>query len=83
LSGFFASYARPEESRPFRIERIIPKAQVENGRNVFVAEARIGGRADWIRPGLEGVAKIQVGRRGVWWITLHRAIDYLRMNFLL
>lgn len=83
LSGFFTSYARPEESQSFRIERVIPKARVENGRNVFVAEARIGGRADWIRPGLEGVAKIQVGRRGVWWITLHRAIDYLRMNFLL
>ena len=64
-------------------ERIIPKAQVENGRNVYVAEARIGGEANWIRPGLEGIAKIQAGRRGIWWITLHRAIDHLRMNFWL
>ena len=83
LAGLFASYARPDETREFRVSRVLPEAQIRQGRNAYVAEARVDTPADWIRPGMEGVAKIHLGPRRVWWITLHRAVDYVRMNLWL
>ena len=53
------------------------------GHNVYVAEAYITPDAEWMRPGMEGVARIEVGPRRVWWITLHKCIDYLRLNYWL
>jgi multidrug efflux pump subunit AcrA (membrane-fusion protein) len=83
LGGFFASYARPEETRRLTVRRVLPEAQIREGRNVYVAEAEVSAPADWLRPGLEGVAKIDLGRRRVWWVVLHRAVDYLRMKLWL
>ncbi len=37
----------------------------------------------WIRPGMEGVARIDVGRRPIRWIAFHRIVDYLRLRFWL
>jgi hypothetical protein len=83
LRGAFASYARPEDVREFRVSRVLAGAEVRDSRNVYVAEAEIGALADWMRPGMDGVAKVRIGRRPVWWIALHRVIDYLRINLWL
>ena len=83
LRGFVATHARPERTRPIRITRIRPAAEVADASNVFIAEAEVEGPFDWTRPGMEGVARIHVGRRRVWWILTHRAIDYLRLTFWL
>ena len=65
----------------FEVARALPEAQLRNGRNVYVAEAQVDATEDWIRPGMEGMAKIELGRRRIWWVTLHRVIDYLRLKF--
>jgi len=83
LAGVFASYARPQETRSFRISRVLPTAQIRHGKNVYVAEADVGAAGGAIRPGMEGVAKVSVGPRKVWWIASHRVLDYLRMTFWL
>lgn len=84
LLGSFVSLARPEASRPFRIDRVLGSARVIDGRNVLVAEADLAvAGPTWLRPGMEGVARIHVGPRRIWWIVLHRAVDYLRLNFWL
>ncbi len=83
LSGVFASRARPEHSRPFRITRIHPRTEVRARGNVCIVEASADLTDTWTRPGMEGVAQIHVGRRRVWWIGLHRILDYLRLNFWL
>ncbi len=80
LSGTFASYARPEDVREFSISRVLASARIHDTKNVYVAEADIDARGDWMRPGMEGVAKINMGAHKVWWIALHRVIDYLRIN---
>ncbi|MFQ5489430.1 MAG: efflux RND transporter periplasmic adaptor subunit [Phycisphaerae bacterium] len=80
LAGTFAARARPEQSQAFRIERIKPLAELRQGANVCVAEAAADLSAQWMRPGMEGIAKIEVGRRRVWWVLLHRSIDYLNLN---
>jgi hypothetical protein len=81
--GAFASYARPEQVQELRLTRIRPQAEVRNENNVYIAEAEVHEAHDWIRPGMEGVAKVHLGPRRVWWVTLHRVIDYLRLKLWL
>ena len=83
LRGQFVSEARPESPQGFELTRLRPRAEIVDGQNVFVleADARLGG--DFLRPGMEGTAQIEVGRRQVWWVALHGVVDYLRLNFWL
>lgn len=83
LSGTFASHARPEHSLPFRITRVHPRTEVRAQGNMCIVEASADLADTWMRPGMEGVAQVHVGRRRVWWIGLHRILDYLRLNLWL
>ncbi|MFQ5494813.1 MAG: efflux RND transporter periplasmic adaptor subunit, partial [Phycisphaerae bacterium] len=83
LSGTFAARARPEQSRPFRITRIHPRTEIGAQGNMCIVEASANLADTWMRPGMEGAARVHVGRRRVWWIGLHRILDYLRLNFWL
>lgn len=83
FTGRFAASARPEATELFELTRVRPSAEVKDGRNIFIAEADITPDADWMRPGMEGVAKIQIGSRPVWWVALHGVIDHLRMKYWL
>jgi multidrug efflux pump subunit AcrA (membrane-fusion protein) len=80
LTGSFAPHARPEESQAFRIKRVRPQAEVHDQKNVIVAEAEIDLPYAWMRPGMEGVARVNVGRRPVWWVALHGAIEYVQLH---
>ncbi len=83
VAGVFVGYAAPEAPRAFRIARVKPAAQLREGRTVFVAEATIASDTGALRPGMEGVAKLSLGSRRIWWVTLHGVIDYLRMHLFL
>jgi hypothetical protein len=80
LGGGFVPHARPEESQAFQITRVRPQSEIHGQKNVYVAEADTDLPYTWMRPGMEGVAKIDVGRRRVWWVALHRAIEYVQFN---
>ncbi len=82
-AGLFAAFARPNQPVTFQVHRVLDSAQVVNGRNVILAEADIQPNENWLRPGMEGVARVQIGARRAWWVALHRATDYLRLNFWL
>jgi multidrug efflux pump subunit AcrA (membrane-fusion protein) len=72
---------RPEDTFAVEVERIEPAAQVEREGNVFVVRGRLTGqRADWLRPGMSGVAKVDSPRRTLAWIATHRLIDFLRLK---
>lgn len=83
LGGTFAPLAEPEHRHPFTVERVIPRADVREGKNVFVAEARFRPTAGTLKPGMEGVASIEIAQRRVWWVALHRIIDYVRLKLWL
>lgn len=73
--------ARPEITNPMRIVLINAESQVEQGQNVFAAEAEFeGSPPKWLRAGMTGVARVEVGRRPVWWVWAHRAIDSVRLQ---
>ncbi|VAX06789.1 GAF domain protein [hydrothermal vent metagenome] len=55
--------ALPDQSFPFVIEKITPVASAADGANRFRVEATLGEVAAEFRPGMEGIAKIQVDQR--------------------
>jgi multidrug resistance efflux pump len=77
--------ALPERSFALVVERVMPVAQAEGGRNLFEAEARLetgsGPRVEALRPGLQGMAKLQAGERPLYWLMTHRALDWLRLQW--
>jgi hypothetical protein len=82
-AGAFATSARPESQAAVVLERIRPVPEPLGGRTVYVAEASLLETMPWLKPGMEGSARIQLGQRRVWWLATHRVADYLRMNFWL
>jgi len=88
MTGSLATMSRPDERLEFALERIYPVAEVVKQRNVFKARARLmtGGldrRPDWMRPGMEGIAKIRIDRRHYAWIWTRRLINWVRMKLWL
>lgn len=77
--GGLALAARPGETLPMAIERVTPVSTAENGRNFFRVEASLAEPATSLRPGMEGVARIDVGRRRLIWIWTHDLVDWLRL----
>ena len=60
--------------------QVTPVAVAEDGRNFFRVEARVDPEhAKALRPGMEGIAKIETGPRRLLWIWTHAAMDWLRL----
>lgn len=81
-TGQIAFTSQPKLKFPVQIERIEPVAQTKDQKNVFVVRCQVQGPLEsWWRPGMSGVAKLNVGKRTFFWIITHRTIDFLRMYF--
>jgi multidrug resistance efflux pump len=78
-SGQLLATALPNEPWPFTIDKITPIAEVRSGRNVFQVEGRLQQSSERLRPGMEGIGKIEIGRRRVAWIWTHSLLDWLRI----
>ena len=61
------------------VERVTPVSNVRDGRNVFDVEARLPDTRLALRPGLQGVAKIDAGEQSFAWIWSHRLVDWARL----
>ncbi|MBK7641964.1 MAG: HlyD family efflux transporter periplasmic adaptor subunit [Planctomycetes bacterium] len=79
-AGRFAGFARPEDRQEITLTRIAPAAQVQGTQTVFSVEAGSVEQAAWMRPGMEGMALIEVGERPLWWVLSHQALDWLHMH---
>ncbi|MFI4882010.1 MAG: HlyD family efflux transporter periplasmic adaptor subunit [Phycisphaerales bacterium JB064] len=77
----FASHARPEDAAIVTLTHVEPAATVRDGRSVFLAQADLPAGQGWLRPGMEGVAIVEAGRKPNWWLGLRRAIDFAHLNF--
>ncbi|TCV93350.1 GAF domain-containing protein [Luteibacter rhizovicinus] len=60
--------------------RVMPVATAEDGKNFYRVEARLTKPSNLLLPGMEGVAKVDVGRRQLGWVLLHGALDWLRLQ---
>jgi RND family efflux transporter MFP subunit len=69
----------PDRSITVTIDRITPVATSEQGRNYFRVEAVMDGPSDLLRPGMQGITKIEVGHKKRFWIWTRSMVDWLRL----
>ena len=62
------------------VERVVPLAEPWDGKNVFRVECRLQDVPQYLRPGMEGVGKIDAGQRRLIWIWTHKFTRWLRLS---
>ncbi len=83
LSGELATASFPALKIPFVVERIEPVARVVNQRNVFEVRVKLSEIHPWMRPGMEGVGKINIDERSYAWIWTRKIVNWVRMKLWL
>jgi len=78
--GKLATAAYPARRLRFTIERINPIAEIRDKHNVFKVRVILLEKQEWMRPGMEGLGKVSVGRRRFAWIWTRRLINWVRMK---
>lgn len=80
--GQLALTSAPEDALPITVEKITPLSTAEEGQNFFRVEASLDGAiTPLLRPGMEGVGKINIEKRKLIWIWTHKITHWIRMFF--
>jgi multidrug resistance efflux pump len=80
LAGQLALAGLPNDRMPMVVQRITPISNVADGRNFFAVQAKLlSDQTQVLRPGMQGVGKIYIGRRRLVWIWTHDMQDWLRL----
>lgn len=80
FAGEISFVSQPHLEFPVELERVDPVSQAQEDGNTFLGRGLLPEeKADWWRPGMSGIAKIDVGSRNVLWILTHRTVDFFRM----
>ncbi|MBN1226382.1 MAG: efflux RND transporter periplasmic adaptor subunit, partial [Deltaproteobacteria bacterium] len=78
-TGEIAFVSMPNQKFPILVERIDPVAVPKEEGNVFPVRCVFSEEAKtWWRPGMSGIAKVNVGKRNLLWIFTHRTVDFFR-----
>ncbi len=64
---------------PFTVDRVLGVAETSDGRNVFKVEAVLSGEVGQLRPGMQGIARIDSGPRRLLWVWTHALVDRVRL----
>ncbi len=77
----FAFVSQPKLTYSASVASIEPAAIPKKEGNVFIMRLQPDAATEqWWRPGMTGLAKVQVEKRTLWWIFTHRTTDFLRMK---
>jgi multidrug efflux pump subunit AcrA (membrane-fusion protein) len=77
--GSLAVNSIPHERFAFTVTKITAVNAAKDGRNRFRVEARLDTPPGRLRPGMEGVGKIEVDERKLVWIWTHGLVDRARL----
>jgi len=77
----FASHARPEETVDGTLVYLAAAGTELDRSTFFLGKSSLSVNAEWLRPGMEGVAVIDAGEKPNWWIACHRLLDAARLHF--
>lgn len=78
-TGYLVLTTLPDTLIELTVDKITPVSVPEDGRNYFRVEARLEDTDLQLQPGLEGVAKVEVGQRKLIWIWTHGLLDRIRL----
>ena len=70
----------PDELMDFTLTQITPVSTSLDGRNYFRVEAHLLNASERVRPGMEGLGKVEIGQRKLIWIWGHTLFDWLRLS---
>jgi len=79
-SGTLVLSSLPQSSYPFAIDQVTPITTAEEGRNYFRVEAHLTFVDESLRPGMEGVGKIQIDERKLISIWTRDMIEWLTLT---
>ena len=79
-TGELVLTAMPATALPIVVRRVTPVSTAEDGRNYFRVEAQLESGAERLRPGMEGVGKVDAGRRRLIWIWTRYLVDWARLQ---
>jgi multidrug efflux pump subunit AcrA (membrane-fusion protein) len=65
---------------PFKIKAVTPVATAAEGRNYFRVEGAVENLEAQIRPGMEGIGKVDIGPQPMWWVWGRPLIDWVRFT---
>lgn len=71
--------AVPDQPFDFIVDKITPIAEAREGRTVFRVEGRLTDAPERLRPGMDGVARIEVEERLLVWIWARPALDWAKI----
>lgn len=77
--GTLVLAAITDQAFPFTVKNVTPVTTAREGRNYFRVEAAIEQAGERLRPGMEGVGKIEVEERRLIWIWTHRLVNWWRL----
>lgn len=77
--GHLVLSSLPQHEIPLVVDKITPVSVTDQGRNYFRVEAVAQGAIAQLRPGMEGVGKIEVEQRKLFWIWTHKLEHWIRM----
>ncbi len=69
----------PDKSIAITIDQLMPVSATEGGHNYFRVEAVMDNHSDLMRPGMQGISKIEIGRKKLLWIWTRPLVDWLRL----
>jgi hypothetical protein len=78
--GAVALAGRPIDQLPFALTKIMPVTVADEGKNTFRVEAAIDAGDMSMRPGMEGIAKIDIGQRSLLWIWTHAITEWIHLT---
>ena len=78
--GVLALASLPGETFNFTLTQVTPVVTANDGRSVFRVEGSLDNPLPGLRPGMEGVAKIEAGQRKLFWIWTHSFFNWLRLS---
>ncbi|MEM7251782.1 MAG: efflux RND transporter periplasmic adaptor subunit [Pseudomonadota bacterium] len=77
--GTLALAGLPGERLSLEIRRITPVSSVEDGQNYFRVEAALEEPTTALRPGMEGIGKVDIAERKLLWIWTHKFVQSVRL----
>jgi len=80
LTGELATATFPDDRLGFVVERINPVADQSKGQNVFKVRVKLDRKPSYLRPGLEGVAHVTIGKRPYYRIWTRRLVNWIKMK---
>ena len=78
--GELSTASYPARRIEFVVEQINPVAELVNQQNVFKVRVRLQSAYPWMRPGMEGEARVVIDRRSYASVWTRRLVNWLRMK---